>query len=238
ATRRFLGAEFGGNPSRTYRLLYAPGEAEAANVPDAFFQVPLSRSFEDRLPYLVFPPTDTRPFFRDLRKHLHPLESDAAGYIPDSTARFINKSLLRFVPRDRIHLYLLGALSIVMSVVIVGLPLGWMRRQGLRGPVALPALGYFGCLGAGFIVIEVVLISKFAVLIGFPIYAMATVISSILVAAGIGSAASTRVPRRGERSAMWVFPTLAALIGGIVVAFPLARDFALSLSQGPRIVLA
>jgi spermidine synthase len=236
--RRFVSKQFADDPLRDYGILYAPGEPEAANVPAEFFHVPLSRSLEDRLPYLVFPPTDSQPFFRDLRKHLHPLDPDTAGYVPSSTARFINASLLGFIPRDRIHLYLLGGLSIAMSAVFVWLPLTWMQRHKVHSGSALPTIVYFGCLGAGFIIIEIVLISKFMVLIGFPIYAMATVLCTILVAAGIGSRVSGWISRRWEARTVWVFPCLALLLGALIVVFPLARDLALGLDQRARIILS
>ncbi len=236
--RQFVSEEFVDTPRRHYGVLYAPGEPEAANVPAEFFRVPLSRALEDRVPYLVFPPTDSRPFFRDLRKHLHPLVPDAAGYVPSSTAKFINASLLGFIPRDRIHLYLLGGLSIAMSGVFVWLPLTWLQRAGLSSTAALPTMVYFGCLGAAFIMIEVVLISKFIVLIGFPIYSMATVLFTILVAAGIGSRTSAWVSNRRGQRAVWVFPCLASVVGGLVVAFPHMRDLALPLGQPARIALS
>jgi len=233
--RHFVSPEFAETPRRDYGILYAPGEPEALNVPGEFFQVPLSRALEDRVPYLVFPPTDSKPFFRDLRKHFYRLEADAPGYVPRSTAAFINASLLGFVPRDRIHLYLLGSLSIVMAAVFLLFPLLRMHRRGLRSVVVLPAMLYFGGLGAGFIIIEVVLISKFVVLIGFPIYSMVTILFTVLVSAGIGSAVSATLT---GRRAVWVFPALALLVGGLVLSFPHARDLALGLGQGARIALA
>ena len=238
AIRHFASKDFADTPRRDYGILYAPGEPEAANVPDEFFQIPLSRALQDRVPYLVFPPTDSQPFFRDLRKHLRPLEPDARGYVPASAAAFINASLLGFIPRDRIHLYLLGGLSIVMAGVFLLSPLLRMHRRGLRGAVVLPAMLYFGSLGAGFIIIEVVLISKFVVLIGFPIYSMATVLFTVLVSAGVGSGASAWLSGRRVDRTVWVFPALALLVGALVLCFPYARDLALGLGQGARIALA
>ena len=241
--RRFLSREFAPDPRWSYRLIYACGEPEAAGVPDEFFRVPLDPAFQKRLPYLVFPPTDDRPFFRDLKKSLRPIEWDRSGYVPEGTANFMNASLLPArligsVPMERLHLYLLGALSVAMSVVFVGVPLGWMSRRGLRGPAVLPTLVYFGCLGAGFIVIEVVLIYKFMVLIGFPIYTIATVLFALLVAAGFGSRLSTLVSAwLGPRIGM-VFVLTALLVGALVVSFPYARDLALGMSQGARIAFA
>ena len=91
AIRHFLGPTF--PDAREYSIIYAPGEPEAANVPDEFFQIPLSKSFQATLPYKVFPPTDDQPFFRDLRKEMRKIEPDTRGNVPAGTAEHINISL-------------------------------------------------------------------------------------------------------------------------------------------------
>jgi spermidine synthase len=238
AVRRFVAPDFAAEPGRSYGLVYAPAPPEIANVPAGFFRAPLDPALADRLPYQVTPTTDARPFFRDLRKQLHRIEPDAAGYVPVSTAGFINASLMGPIPRDRIHLYLLGGLSVAMAGLFLWYPIRWMRRRGLGSPIALPTAVYFGCLGVGFIVVEVVLISKFVVLIGFPIYAMAAVLCTLLIAAGAGSRLSGWLWRRHPAWSIGVFPAVALLIGAVVAAFPYARDLALGLDQPARIALS
>jgi spermidine synthase len=238
AIRRFVSPDFAAEPGRTYGLVYAPVPPEVANVPAEFFRAPLDPALAERLPYQVAPTTDARPFFRDLRKHLHRIEPDAAGYVPASTVGFINASLMGPIPRDRIHLYLLGGLSVAMSGLFLWYPLRWMRRHGLGRTGALPTAVYFGALGVGFIVVEVVLISKFVVLIGFPIYAMAAVLCTLLIAAGVGSRLSGWLWRRRPTWAIGVFPAVALLIAAVVAAFPYARDLALGLGQPARIALS
>lgn len=238
AVRRFVSPEFAREPGRAYGLVYAPGAPEEANVPAAFFRAPLDPAVEARLPYQAAPTTDARPFFRDLRKSLHRIEPDTAGYVPTSTAGFVNASLMGAVPRDRVHLYLLGGLSVAMSGVFLWYPMRWMRRRGIGRAGALPAAVFFGALGIGFIVVEVVLISKFVVLIGFPIYAMAAVLCTLLIAAGVGSRLSGWLWRHRPGWAIAVFPAVALLIGLVVAAFPLARDLALGLGQPARIALS
>ncbi len=125
-----------------------------------------------------------------------------------------------------------------MAGLFLWYPVHWMRRRGLRSAATLPTAVYFGCLGIGFIVVEVVLISKFVVLIGFPIYAMAAVLCTLLVAAGVGSRLSGWLGRRHPGWAIAVFPVVALLIGAVVAAFPYARDLALGLGQPARIALS
>jgi spermidine synthase len=238
AVRRFVSPAFAREPGRTYGLAYAPGVPEEANVPAAFFHAPLDPALAARLPYQATPTTDARPFFRDLRKSHHPIVPDTEGYVPTSTAGFVNASLMGPIPRDRIHLYLLGGLSVAMSGLFLWYPIRWMRRRGLGHSGAWPAALYFGGLGVGFIVVEVVLISKFVVLIGFPIYAMATVLCTLLIAAGAGSRLSGWLGRRHPGWSIAVLPAVALLIGLVVAAFPFARDLALGVGQPARIALS
>lgn len=235
--RRFLSPAF--PDIRTYRLIYAPGEPEARNVPEDFFQVPLSPRFEQALPYRVFPPTDDRPFFRDLRKVIRPLQADEKGYIPPGTAEFMNASLREgFIPMESIHLYVLGGLSVLVSIIILFVPLFWFQRRGLSRADTIPTLVYFGCLGAGFITVELVLMSKFVLLVGFPIYSMATVLFTLLVSAGIGSYLSAGVSRAwGHRGIVMVVSALGFIVLLLVAAFPYLRDLTLGMGQLARILL-
>jgi spermidine synthase len=237
AVRQFLSKGFANDLTQKYRLIYAPGETEAANVPTEFFEVPLNRSFRASLPYEVFPPTDDQPFFRDLRKNLREIEADTAGFVPADTAEFMNASLVGFIPMEKIHLYLLGGFSIVVATVFVFGPLMRLRRQGLSSPVAIPALVYFSCLGAGFIMCEIVLMYKLVLLIGHPIYSMAAVIFTLLVSAAAGSFLSEYLVRRWQRRAILVIPLFGFALALLLIAFPVLRDLTLGMGQVSRILL-
>jgi spermidine synthase len=235
AIRYFLSPAF---PStQQYNMIYAPGEPEAANVPDEFFQVPLSQSFQAALPYKVFPPTDDRPFFTDLRKEIRQLRPDTRGYVPADTAEFMNLSLRKFIPMESAHLYFLGGLSVVVATIIIMIPLLWSRRSGLNRPETVPMLIYFSCLGAGFVIVELVLMSKFVLLIGFPIYSMATVLFTLLFSAGVGSYLSGPLSRSFGRWTILTIPVFALIMVLLVVAFPHLRNLTLGMSQLARILL-
>lgn len=235
AVRHFLSPAF--PDTREYSVIYAPAKPEAASVPEEFFQIPLSKSFQAALPYRVFPPTDDRPFFRDLRKEIRLLEPDTRGYVPAGTAEHMNMSLKKFIPMESVHLYFLGGLSIVVATIVILVPLLWSRRSGLRRPETAPTLIYFSCLGAGFIIVELVLMSKFVLLIGFPIYSMATVLFTLLFSAGVGSYLSAPLSRSLGRRTILVIPVFALIMVVLVVAFPHLRDLTLGMGQLARILL-
>jgi spermidine synthase len=235
AIRHFLSPAF--TDIRPSEIIYAPGEPESRNVPDEFFRVPQSKRFERSLPYKTSPPTDDRPFFRDLRKGVRALEPDGDGYVPPGTVEHMNASLRGWVPMDDVHIYLLGGLSIVFSGVFVLVPLLWFTRRGLRHAQTVPTLFYFACLGAGFIMVELSLMYKFVLLIGFPIYSMATVLFTLLAAAGVGSRLSARLSATWGHRAILVILIFALTTLVLVVAFPQLYNLTLGMGQAARILL-
>ena len=85
---------------------------------------------------------------------------------------------------------LLGVVVVLLAATI-GLPL-LTRAGALRGRGWPAILGYFTCLGLGFILIEVGLVQRLILLLGKPVYALALILSTMLLASGAGSFASGR----------------------------------------------
>jgi hypothetical protein len=79
---------------------------------------------------------------------------------------------------------------------------------------------------------------KLMVLVGFPIYTIATVLFTLLLAAGIGSRMSTWIFARVGRRVVWLFPLIALLVVGLVAGFPHARDVTLGMGQWARMAFA
>jgi spermidine synthase len=234
--RSFLSPGFGIDGQ--YKLIYAPGEPEARNVPEALFRVPLDPKVVASLPYRIEPATDDEPFFRHLRKGVQRLKVDEAGFIPEETANHINAPLRGIIPLDFVHVYVIGGLSVMIAAGLLLVPLLGLRQAALTRTEGLATLVYFGCLGVGFVVVELVLIYKFMLVIGPPIYAMAAVIFAMLVGAGIGSALSTRVYARcGPWAIATAVGAFAVLTVCLLLAFPALDRLALALPLGARMAV-
>ena len=67
------------------------------------------------------------------------------------------------------------------------------RRAQARPPPG--SLSYFAAIGLGFLLLEIVLIQRFVLFLGFPTYALSVVLFSLLVFTGVG--ASSRSISRG-----------------------------------------
>ena len=193
---------------------YAPGWSELAAASDA-------RDFCEHADFDYCAPTDDRPFFFNLQRVGHFGDTAAPGgfRVPDPT----------------LILAVTLAILIVLAAVAFALPLALVRREGR--PTS-GALAYFAAIGLGFLVLEVVLIQRFVLFLGFPTYALSVVLFALLVFTGLGSLLSVRAARAGPRRAL-----VAALSAGalmiVLVAFglqPLLREL-ISLPFGVRIAL-
>jgi MFS family permease len=83
----------------------------------------------------------------------------------------------------------------------------------------MPAKGtsglYFSALGLGFMMLEVSLIQKLTLLLGYPTYSLTVTIASILVAAGFGALLSDRLAKPGPK-VMWL---VVACLAGLVTLY-------------------
>src|SRR4029077_9996722 len=77
------------------------------------------------------------------------------------------------------------------------IPLGLTAgRTVLRG--CTPLLTYFGCIGVGFMLVEVSQMQRLIVFLGHPTYALSVVLFSLLTFSGLGSLATSRIRTRGQ----------------------------------------
>ncbi len=85
--------------------------------------------------------------------------------------------------------------STALTLLLVVLPLFIFRREALASQRAekLKVLGYFLCLGMGFILVELGLMQRFILFLGHPVYALAVVLATLLGSSGVGSALSPRL---------------------------------------------
>ncbi len=146
-----------------------------------------AQAFLAAQPYTLDPPTDNWPFFFVLDKPGH----SAVNY-------------------ETLSLTL--ALLLVFSVLLMILPPFLLRRRGLLIPSSWAVVLYFGCLGLGFIFVEVLFIQKLSLIVGHPSYSLAITLAALLIASGLGSLLSEKVSVPLAQKA-----TLAALGAAVLV---------------------
>jgi hypothetical protein len=193
-----------------YRLVENPLDAAASFLPDVFYSGDLPPALVASAPFNVQPVTDDQPDFNFLRHSWARLEPQKAGGLNFSTASFLNSQVRQgWLPMDWLPLIVASGASIFYGAIFVIAPmfLSQVGRQRWTGKV--PVLVYFSLLGVAFIAMEFLFIQIFMKLIGYPLYAVATVITVMLIGAGLGSICSRWIA--GDGSPRWY-----VAFGGII----------------------
>jgi hypothetical protein len=124
----------------------------------------------------VCAPTDDQPFFFNMTRLSGLFEKPPPGY---------------FFATDPLRILAVTLLILaVLSAFAFGLPLRLMPG-GERPPGR--AVVFFAAIGLGFLLLEIALIQRFVLFLGFPTYALSVVLFSLLAFTGIGSLLSTRL---------------------------------------------
>ena len=178
-------------------LAYAPGGPYSGDWA-RLAQASSPRAFCEAQELDLCPATDDRPFFFNLRRIENMARDDTRGSFrtPDP------------VLTVTVTLLVLLALSALAFV----LPLWLVRREG-RPPAG--SLMFFAAIGVGFLVLEVALIQRFVLFLGFPTYALSVVLFALLLFTGLGAYLTSRPgiePRR------YLTTALAAAVVLIVAA--------------------
>ena len=148
----------------------------------------------------ITPPTDNHPFFG------HYFKWSQAGEVIDTLGR----SWQPFGGAGYLVLVAFLLLASLSAVVLIVAPLAIRRRDGalaVAHSLRWWTLGYFGLLGLAFLLVEIPLIQLYILLIGDATTAFAVVLFAVLLASGIGSMLSPRLPWRPIAAAL----TLVAL---------------------------
>jgi hypothetical protein len=175
------------------------------------------------------PSRDDRPFFF----HTSRLR-DLTGAL-EAPEEWRKTNLGTFVLAALLALTTLATLACILG------PMALTRRRLLAGDGAsrLPWLLYFACLGAGFIVVEVVLVQKFLLFLGYPVYSLAVVLFSLLLASALGSALSGRLREESVRSTLpWLLSLVAVLVAIAALGLAPVFDALAGLSHPARIAVA
>jgi hypothetical protein len=142
----------------------------------------------------VCAPTDNKPFFFQMRR-LSSLGSEGPGYI--------------YAAEPFMVLIVTFVILLVLSLVLVAAPLALTAREQ-RPP--LVSLLFFAAIGLGFLTLEIALIQRFVLFLGFPTYALSVVLFALLLWTGVGSLLAGRIANRRRGLA------LALVIACVLIA--------------------
>lgn len=184
------------------------------------------------LPYDLRPVSDDRPYFF----HFH--RWNDLGLAKES----IDAPM---VVTQGNPLFLLGQLGIGLLVALLLLVPTLMvaiRRSDhpRRGRQALAAFGYFGGVGAGYIVLQVALLQKLVLLVGHPLHSVTVTLFTMLLSTGAGAFLSrNRFSGSAPPGRLWAVPVgLAVYLMAFSIASPSLTQWAVPLPDVQRFAVA
>jgi SAM-dependent methyltransferase len=154
--------------------------------------------------YDYSPPTDERPFFFNLLKPSRALkmnEQETSGGVVGGNVVATTTLLLLFL------------ISLLLVVCVIVLPLVMSGLPRMRASSFALSIWYFAAIGLGFMFVQIPAMQRFSVYLGHPTYAVVVILFSMILAAGVGSLVSDRLPiERSQRLVIAVPLAIAALI--------------------------
>ena len=168
--------------------------------------------------------TDASPFFFNFYKWSSLLvpHSDDSGTTPSTGQRMLMVMLVQ---------------ALMVSAALIFWPLARLRKSrpvgGALGPVV-----YFSALGLGFILIEISLMQRFVLFLGFPTYSLSVVLFSLLTFTGLGSAFSARLGPPFSRKPAAALAVLALAVAVFLSVSPGLFERLLDRPLGLRVVVS
>jgi hypothetical protein len=176
--------------------------------------------------YDVRPVTDDSPFFWHFVSF-----SEAIQTAPESDAD------MEFGIGERLLLMLLASVTVLGACFLLA-PLLARRAIWKAIPHKGRAAVYFGSLGLGFMFLEVSLIQRLTLLLGYPTYSLTVTLFSLLVATGVGSLLSERFQLPRKALLIRLFAVLVVLVAFFTLGLTPLVEAAIAWPLPARIALA
>jgi hypothetical protein len=180
------------------RLLYSPKRLETSN--NVFTQLMRDKTHDavmKQAPFELEAPTDDKPFMEHFYRvqSLFSKEMRENALQPFWAAAGLEAFTTHEATYSDLSLYVILLEAILLSTIFIIYPLVKMKREGISVHGAWSLLLYFFSLGVGFILMEICFIQKYILFIGYPVYAVAAILSALLIGAGAGSFCSSRLKK-------------------------------------------
>jgi len=158
--------------------------------------------FLDGYRYEVTPVRDDAPFFWHFARFRDAIKAPLPSAILDHEDSIAEQITLTFL-----------VVVVVLAALLLLVPLVTIRAAWAEMPHKRWAGAYFAALGLGFMFLEVGLIQKLTLLLGYPTYSLSVTLFALLVFSGLGSLLSTRFGTNRNR----ILATALGVLGAVVV---------------------
>jgi hypothetical protein len=181
-------------------LFYAPGVPVSRTLVSAAVANP-DAPRPAYYPFSVGPIADNQPFFW----HFAPF-----NWVLSNLTQPLSNINVELAIGERV-LFALLAVAILLSFAFLLLPFITIRSTWTKLPRKTASALYFASLGFGFIFIEITLIQRLVLFLGYPTYSLTVTLASLLVSVGIGAWLSTYV-RQSRATIAGLAVAITALI--------------------------
>jgi Spermine/spermidine synthase domain len=179
---------------------------------------------------LLRPATDDQPFFNQRMRW--------SSLWPGFRAVLRGAQRGTAGPVVEVILVVLLIQAIVIAGVMILLPLVRFGQQGLLASGRWAFVMYFAGLGLGFILIEIVLLQRFTLFLGEPIYTFSVVLAGLLIFTGAGSYLSNRIQKVSRNMLSWLLLTVVIAILFTLLITPSVLSLTLGLPLRLRVTVA
>ena len=204
-------------------------EKRLSNPFDDYLFSPDKKAFLKQYPLRVDPNTDNCPFFFNFLKPIHYFWK-----LPDMLTHFTYP------------VFIFKAIFVIVSIMVflaIVLPLIIFKwNSASHSDPALFRGGYlfyFTCLGLGFMLVEIPLIQKFILFLGQPLYAIAVILSTLLISSGTGSLLAGKF---SDQTTLKRLPAIIAILCILLIIYiyglPVTFEAFLGKSGLARVVLS
>ena len=182
----------------------------------------------------IAPATDDKPFFdNNLGFGRLTFENMKETFSQDE------KGILALKDRPVAETTLLVILlqTIIIAGLLILLPLRYLKKEG-DGKFKKSFLVYFAFLGIGYIMLQICMIQKFTLFLGQPVYTLLTIVSTMLIASGLGSMFSMNFFNNDKKRLFILFPVIAVLAIALGIFAPSIFSALVRLELAWRVVIS
>ncbi|NIM90308.1 MAG: hypothetical protein GTO17_05090 [Candidatus Aminicenantes bacterium] len=211
-----------------FAVVYNPFEPEKDNHFSRFIRMsPEERKkFCREYVYRITPATDNSPFFFQYYKwkNLFKEKKSRWGYA------VLMPVGLKLIIYSLLQVTLLGLLFIILPVTKL--------KVSSTAFITRNTLLYFAFIGLGFILVEIIIIQKFLVFLGGPLYSLSVALFSILVFSGIGSYFSPRIAQKLKKNIYLIFIPIIGISLFYIASLSKILGVLMHLSTPARIIMS
>ncbi|HEX3597649.1 MAG TPA: hypothetical protein VHU80_21220 [Polyangiaceae bacterium] len=208
---------------------YVPGMAPEPTPLSKVIQLPDAElpAFFASYPYQIDPVRDDAPFFWHFSRFRDAVSAPVQGSVVDQEDSIAEQVTVAFL-----------AVVVVLAAVLLLLPLVALRKVWREMPHKGASFVYFSALGVGFMFIEVAVMQKLTLLLGYPTYALSVTLFGILLSSGLGSYLSSRYQGSRGRLLGGALAGLTVVVLVSIVALPAVIDAFVGQALALRIFIA